>query len=215
MSMMGCWIEISPQLLSEIQRDETVVEQIILGEVAAQFAPGKMEALLEELTSRVQLKSQGLPPELGQELMAQIHSMRTSMAGVKEKPAPEGVRRRIELGKAWHGLHFLMCGTEAGAAPPLGDAVLGGSDVGPDHGYGPVRYLTPAEVAAVADAMAQLDNGTIRSRWNPTAMGDARVYPGLWDQDDALPWLLDSFQELQEFYSLAASRGSAMLLYLT
>lgn len=92
--------------------------------------------------------------------------------------------------------------------------VLGGSIIGRNQGYGPARYLTPEEVMEVAEAIAGLDDEVIRSCWNPAAMEEAEIYPGDWGGDDALPWLMDSLHKLREFYSIAASRGSAVLIYL-
>jgi hypothetical protein len=38
----------------------------------------------------------------------------------------EGVGPLLEVDKAWHGIHFLLCGDAEGGEPPLGSAVLGG-----------------------------------------------------------------------------------------
>ena len=56
------------------------------------------------------------------------------------------------LDKAWHGLHFLLCGDSWSPTGELGMALMGGEPVGKDGGYGKANYLTPEEVAAVHEA---------------------------------------------------------------
>lgn len=40
----------------------------------------------------------------------------------------------------------------------------------------------------------------------------AGVYPEDWDDPDALPWLLTTFDQLVAFYRRAADRGNGVLL---
>src|SRR4051794_3152384 len=63
-----------------------------------------------------------------------------------------GPHRKLSLDKAWHGVHYLLAG-DAESTAGLGAVVLGGTDIGEDEGYGPARYLTPAEVEALALAL--------------------------------------------------------------
>src|SRR5262245_17894050 len=53
----------------------------------------------------------------------------------------------LDIGKAWHGIHFLLTGSTWHGDPPLSWVVMGGVPIGPDiFGYGPVRYLLPEQV---------------------------------------------------------------------
>ena len=52
--------------------------------------------------------------------------------------------------KAWHGVHYLLCGRAVPGTGLASQAVMGGTDVGDDLGYGPARYFTPDQVAAMA-----------------------------------------------------------------
>ena len=54
----------------------------------------------------------------------------------------------VDLGHAWHGVHFLLNGSAWGGSKPLFDAVLGGTPLGDPTTYEPVRYVSPAEVEA-------------------------------------------------------------------
>ncbi len=127
----------------------------------------------------------------------------------------EGLGPVLEIDKAWHGLHFLLCGLPEGGDPPFGLAVLGGTALGDDLGYGPARYLIPTEVRDVATALAEVEADALAARFSAKALQDAEVYPGGWESDDCLAWLLDAYQSLRTFYQDAAERGNAALLYLT
>src|SRR5690349_11334743 len=57
---------------------------------------------------------------------------------------------RLDLDKAWHGLHFLLTGTDWGGTPPLNFIVAGGETIGDvDVGYGPARAFTPEQLAEI------------------------------------------------------------------
>ncbi len=49
----------------------------------------------------------------------------------------------LDLDKAWHGLHWLLTGTADDTDTPAGQAILGGTEIGEDKGYGPSRLLRP------------------------------------------------------------------------
>ena len=47
-------------------------------------------------------------------------------------------------------------------------------------------------------------------------MSNKEIYPDIWDDgDDALDYLLQWYETLHAFYVDAASKGNAMLKYLT
>ncbi len=118
-----------------------------------------------------------------------------------------------DLDKAWHGIHWLLTGSAEATGGLLSDALLGGEEVGDDRGYGAPRLLTPAQVVAVADALADLDADLLRSRFDPEAMRAAQVYPDVWDpEDDSLEgWLLGELDGLRGFYRAAATAGQAAI----
>jgi hypothetical protein len=125
----------------------------------------------------------------------------------------------LELDKAWHGVHFLLTGSATEATDGVGQAILGGVEIGPDMGYGPARYLTPDQVSAVAYELGVLKSEDLRARFDGVAMQAANVYPGIWDEDDPdeplVDWLVETFDEVRRFYEAAAARRSAVLLYMT
>src|SRR5262249_38852831 len=71
----------------------------------------------------------------------------------RSPPGPGSPGHSVSIDKAWHGLHYLLCGAPEPAPGPLGQAVFGGTEIGEDQGYGPARYFTPAQVAEIATAL--------------------------------------------------------------
>jgi len=122
----------------------------------------------------------------------------------------------LDLDKAWHGLHWLLTGTTDDASTPAGQAVLGGTELGEDWGYGPPRLLRPDDVRRVAGALDALTADDLRARFDPAAMTAADVYPFIWDEDDVFDeYLAPSYGSLRDFYARAASRGDAVLAVVT
>lgn len=126
-------------------------------------------------------------------------------------------RRELHLHKMWHALHFLLTGTAWDNNGPLGQALLGGEDIGPNMGYGPARLLLPDEVSSTAAALAKISTEEFRSRFAPSTMEAADIYPSvIWvrEQDTVLDELTPLFEELAAFYSDAARRGDSILLWM-
>lgn len=122
----------------------------------------------------------------------------------------------LDLDKAWHGLHWLLTGSVDDTSTPTGQAVLGGSEIGEDWGYGPPRLLRPDDVRRVAEALGALTADDLRARFDASAMAAAGVYPFIWDEEDVFDdYLAPSYELLRDFYARAASRGDAVLAVLT
>ncbi len=121
----------------------------------------------------------------------------------------------LDIDKSWQGIHFLLTGDAWAGAPPLALAILGGIEVGGDVGYGPARYLTPAEVKQVASALAAVSRHQLAAKYSSASFIEADIYPEIWDEgDEALDYLLVNFDALIEFYRQASIRGDAVLKYL-
>ena len=123
----------------------------------------------------------------------------------------------FDLEKAWHGIHFLLTGETWGGDLPLADAVLGGTEIGEDLGYGPARFVTSEEVKATAEAIAGISRQELEGRYSPGALEKAEIYPtGIWEREgpDALAYLLQYYEPLVSFYKEAAARGDAVIQFL-
>ena len=122
--------------------------------------------------------------------------------------------RRLSLDKAWHGVLYLLTG-EAESTDGLGAAVLGGTEIGDDEGYGPARYFTATDVGHLAhalDAPGVVDDAA--ARYNGNQMEALSIYPGGWDNGEEREWLLGALAELSAFFRTAASAGDAIVTCL-
>lgn len=127
-------------------------------------------------------------------------------------------RLHLDIDKSWHAIHFLLTGSADERVPPLGNAVLGGNELGDvDLGMGPGRYLTAAEVRHITAALGQIPATTLREHFSLSALAAANIYPNVWRRGDAeteWAYILPYYTALVAFYHAAAQAGDAMLLYI-
>jgi hypothetical protein len=227
MSMMGDFREVTPGLLARLKADPSLTEAVVLADYGSSPAASDMEVLLNAMPpkQREMMKAalDAMTPEQRSSMEITASRAASALRGVAEevraRAKGEGVAagelgERVSLDKAWHGLHYLLSGSVEPTPEPLGQVVLGGTEIGGDHGYGPARYLEPAQVREIAAALAAIDRGEMSSRFDPKAMDAAGVYPGQWHEEGNLDWLLEALDDLTAFYESVAARGNAVLLCL-
>jgi len=122
----------------------------------------------------------------------------------------------LDVDKAWHGIHFLLTGSEWEGALPWSLVIMGGTPIGPDIGYGPARFLSPNQVHDVAQALQSLSRDELAKRYSPKTMDQIGIYPQIWERDgnDGLEYLLAYYDEVVKYYQDASAKKQAMLLYL-
>ena len=207
MSMSAMFVQVDPGLLE----DPAGLERLFVPDFAfGGVDPEQMRGMVER---SVQVIAQ-THPELREHLEAQVAQM---SFGTGDAKSSEGVHGKLDLEKAWHGLHYVLSGSvdiEPGDLP-LSQAVLGGSEIGEDwSGYGAARYFTPAEVGEVAKALAGAEDDDVMKRFDPERMASLQVYPFGWDEPDDREWLLESLHALRQFYGDAAANGRAIVTCL-
>lgn len=137
--------------------------------------------------------------------------------GAAQASSAASTRTTLSLDKAWHGVHYILCGESEPGASLLSRAVLGGAALGEDDegfsGYGPPRYFTAAQVAELAATMKDPNlESEAAARFDAERMSELGIYPG-WRASDA-DWVLDGFRRLRDFYSDAAAKGRAIVTCL-
>jgi hypothetical protein len=125
-----------------------------------------------------------------------------------------------DLDKAWHGIHYLLTGTESAGNPPLNFLLCGGAEVGDiEVGYGPARVITAKDVKTIAAELAKIDEKTLRERFNPHEMMKLKIYPDIWDRDpakdDVLGYCIENVDLLRQFLSTAEARSLGIVICLT
>jgi len=239
MSMMARFVAVAPARLEEMRKSPDPVEALFAPSVlppqfgfaaalqermraqAPQALRGMLDRMPPDLRAQL-LRSFGIgegdldSPDVGDAIAKRMAERAAALgqlgqaARPKGEPAPKG----ISLDKAWHGLHYLLCGAAEPAPGPLGQAVLGGTEIGDDLGYGPARYLTTVQAAEIAQAMqAPGLEARLRARFDPAAMKSLGLYPGGWEVNGD-GWLIDAFRSLRDFYAAASAAGHAVVTLL-
>jgi hypothetical protein len=123
-----------------------------------------------------------------------------------------------DVDKAWHAIHFLLCGQPWEGTPPLDFIVSGGTPVGEvDVGYGPARVFSSAEVSEIVLALEPITAAELKGRFSVSAFRENDIYPDIWDepQADCLDgYVLDYFDGLKRFLQGAQAAGKALIVYL-
>jgi hypothetical protein len=164
----------------------------------------------EDLMSGGSAKLLELMRQRAQAMNAHVQSSRAGGSTGAQSPAGAV----ISLEKAWHGVHYLMCGATDPGSTLLSQVVMGGTEVGEDLGYGPARYF---EADKIPDIVRELTGAglepEIRARFDPAQMTTAQIYPFGWQPSD-LKWVMDEFHKLRQFFIEAGAAKYAVITNL-
>jgi hypothetical protein len=127
----------------------------------------------------------------------------------------EGEDDSLDIDKTWHGIHFLLTDNPWGGEEPLKFVIMGRHEIGEDIGYGPAHYLTSEDVKAISQALSNISTEELKGKFDGNKMIKADIYPSIWEDEDALEYLMGYYEALVEYYKDAAIKGNAMLVYLT
>ncbi len=128
------------------------------------------------------------------------------------QPPPEGCR--VDLGKAWHCLHYLLTGEPWGGELPAAYLLSGGTQLGEiDVGYGPARALSPDQVVEFHQHLRTLSEADLSERFDPAEMERAEIY-GAARSKEELPHLWAHLEALRDLLGDAASAGDGAIIYL-
>lgn len=118
----------------------------------------------------------------------------------------------IDIDKAWHGIHFLLTGTAWAGDPPLNFVLAGGREISGQDENSTIRLYSADEVRAIGDALAGVDPETLRAAYNPSAMQELDIYPGIWQRDpSAFEYCFHHFVALKTFIMRAREAGLGMV----
>ena len=218
--MTATFVEIDETELARIQRDPSLAEPL--------FEPqGAMPDVFLKLSEKMQERVRSVDPRIlehlqarlpegsdltGERLFKLMEERRARFLAARQ--APSAARRTLSLDKAWHGVHYLLCGAAEPGDTLLSQAVLGGTPLGDDDegfsGYGPARYFTPAQVVEIARELERPDlEAQCVARFDAEQMSALEIYPG-WRTGDK-DALLDAIRRFREFYGRAAGDRHAVV----
>jgi hypothetical protein len=236
MSMMARFVAVTPEHLNAMKKSPDLVEELLARDTGS--SPFEFSAALQERARAMAPQMLGgmlekMTPEMRQQLMQYlgvgekdlnaanvadaILKRMSQGAGAARQPSPQAeasALKNVSLDKAWHGLHYLLCGAAEAVPGALGQAVLGGTEIGDDLGYGAARFFTPAEAKEIARALQEPTlEQALHARFNPTLMESHGLYPGGWDREGD-DWLIEAFRTLRAFYADASAAGQAVIAVL-
>jgi hypothetical protein len=133
--------------------------------------------------------------------------------------------RALDVDKAWHAIHFLLNQSAYEGEGPAALVIFGAETIGEgggrdggSDGEAPeeqiVRYITPSQVEEVAALLENISVEDLAEQYDPDAMEQAEIYPtGIWEEErqEAFDYVAEYYEQLVEFYALAAERGDAVL----
>jgi len=181
MSMNATFVQVDEAELSRLQADPSSAEMLF---ETGPLLPPAFAVLAKTMQERMRAAGpqclagalSKLDPTLRRQLEESLARTTAALAGgaggddilkLMQKRSARGAGPRssapaeravLSLDKAWHGVHYVLCGEVEPGSALLSQAVLGGVDLGEDEGfsgYGPPRYFTAARVAELSQALSR------------------------------------------------------------
>jgi hypothetical protein len=192
MGMTAHLRQISPWLLEQLKAKQSLVEPFLLVGFRAELeelphpvrSNLKNDPFFMEITQEMENVIRGLAPENADKLIQ-----------VASGPA-------LSLDKNWQEIHEILTGQSKPSGDLLSAAILGGTEIGSDLGYGPARFLTLDQVKQISDKLASVSGEHFRTSASSFARGD----------EEATDFYCELFTRLQTFYLEAAESESPVLL---
>lgn len=208
-----------PKMMEAMQR--------ILQTRAPKILAGSMDAMDPAMRERIEkgLKAAGVDTEAlargegGADLVKLMTARAQALAArFPSRPVASGGAQSsgkgasISIDKAWHGVHYLLCGKAEPGADLASQAVMGGTEIGDDLGYGPARYFEAGRVADIARELSRPNlEAEMTARFDPDEMAKLGIYPGQFVSAEDKQWLMDAFRQLRQFYVDASAANSAVV----
>lgn len=153
-------------------------------------------------------------PEWAGEMMEEAGVPEDAAAGFEPD---ENEVKELSLDKAWHGIHYLLTGSDWEGEAPFDFLLQGGEllfEENEDTDASP-RLFHSEEVQEIDRALATLDEETLRRRFDPESMQRLQIYPDVWDRgEEELDWCLIFFRQLKPFIADTARRQCGMLIFM-
>lgn len=130
---------------------------------------------------------------------------------------PSAKAEAFEVGKAWHGIHFLLTGSDWEGAGPLAFVLHGGREIKHDLGYGSPHGFSAAEVQEIAQALAGVDLQTLYDKADPAEFTRLEIYPTIYNsepKEECIGYVIDNLKTLREFVQRTAAAQRALIAYL-
>lgn len=127
----------------------------------------------------------------------------------------------LDLDKNWEGIHFILSGESMaemkGEPNKLSRAFFSNQlvDGAQDLGYGPAHFLTEEQVKETFEELKEIDIAHLKENLKGSDLTQKGIYPSVWDEPEAIAWLIDSFTDFKEFYAKADMHNQAIVTYVS
>jgi hypothetical protein len=114
--------------------------------------------------------------------------------------------------KSWQALHYVLTGTAWEGEPPLNFLMGGGRQLEIPSHDNPLVTHGSADTRRIAEALTALSDEEASRRVDREEMVRLDIYPGIWDDDEGVEYLLDEVRRLRTTVSTIAGRGLGLLV---
>jgi hypothetical protein len=125
----------------------------------------------------------------------------------------------FNIDRTWDALAYLVSGPDTDKAMvPLTWFIFGNQtvDESQDLGYGPARYLAPAQVTEVHEELKAVSVDDLKLKYDPALMNELNIYPGFWDNEpESFDYIASHYESLKDFYSTLAGSGHAVIMFIS
>ncbi len=164
-------------------------------------------------------------PDYGPEYAAARAELLKQMAAAGVT-APSGIEMTFDaypfndifdVDKMWHGVYFLLTGTDYGGEPPVSLLFQAPPVSDENIGYGPPLAISAKQTKALGDHLDGLQKSSVLARFDATQMKALKIYPDIWDEDPAQlkAELGGAFDQLKAYCRRCADNGLGMLAYVS
>ncbi len=118
----------------------------------------------------------------------------------------------LDLGEAWHALHYLLTGSADDVGHVLGIIIAALPELGADeNGEGGIGLIAPDLMKAFADALDAQSDTAFARRFDARAMMKADVYLADTFGSDALDYILQGLPALRQFAAQCRRTGDGAI----
>lgn len=123
----------------------------------------------------------------------------------------------FDANKMWHGLYFLLTGTDYGGAAPVNYLFYAPSVGDEDVGYGPARAITADQTKDLSHYLDALPKSAVLAHFDGPRMTALGIYPDIWDESPVglKHELGDAYDALRAYCRKCAHHDLGMLCYIS
>jgi len=176
-----------------------------------------LEAIIEQPKRIKKLWDVPVLPPRPPSLLGRLFGAKQPAPAPEDTWKPSEKAEQFDVDKAWHGIHFLLTGSDWEGDGPLAFILHGGREIKEDLGYGPLHGFTSAEVKEISKALDGLNVPALHEKADPAQFTTNEIYPEIWatqPKEECIGYVTESLKELREFVRKTAQSNRALIVYL-